>query len=198
MMHVHRRKYITAFIFFLEKYLPATPTVSALIAMVKKDPKILENLLKELDMVIELFNKSPQFGKELINATKLKKLMGDKKLPSANSAGNDLFVDSMNKNDKLFKDFLAEFSQFKFIQSMRNPQQLLGCLMVAIYRTYMLVKYPYLKERGAQVASALEEMFAIMAMKGQDTQLFQATKQWIADWEKEGFSPKLAQKTSRL
>lgn len=192
-----RLNYQENLILFLQNHLSKTQSVKRVLELLNGDKEILFTLLTELDMVISLFNHSSQFEKVLINANKLKKILGKKSLPDAYSVWDDLFFNSLNENDRFFKGFLLEFFRFKFIESMKDPKQLLACLIVAIYRTYMLVKYPTLKENKAQVASSLEEMSAIMALENHKTEIFLATKHWILDWRGEGFSKELAQRIKR-
>lgn len=186
---------------FYNQYLNDNVCVKNAILLGEQQEHLREELFMELDEAVEMFNKYME-GKLvfdfdqtiLINANTLKTILAGKmELPLAQTVFEDLLSDG-----KLQTAFIDEFRKFEFLVEISNTARLLACILVASYRTYMLVKYPYLKAKKAQVASALEEMFAIMTLSGKEKRMFRSTKHWIMDWKTEGFSEELSEKVANL
>lgn len=145
-------------------------------------PQFVKQLTNELDKAIEVFNKKEFFPRDIyINALHLEKTI------------NNLQTSSVIKiTDNLHEDIVKELEGFEFINTMKPAKNLAAALLVATYRTYLLNSQPQLRQDNVQVASTIEEMLAFMAINGNNTQLFQATKHWIIDYKVEGFSKDLA------
>lgn len=91
-----------------------------------------------------------------------------------------------------------KFAQFEFIDDMEPVSKLAAAGLVAAYRTYLLTTKPELEKRNVQVASTVEEMLAVIAIRGKVTALFRAIKPWIEDYKNEGFDRSLAEAVSDL
>lgn len=186
---------------FYNQFLNDNICVKEALILGKGQPKLLDQFFLELDEAVKMFNRylagNLAFDIDqtmLINANTLKTILdGKMEIPSPFAAFEDLLSD-----EKLKTAFIEEFHKFDFLVEIGNNNKLLASMLVASYRTYMLVKYPFLKEKNVQVASALEEMFAIMVLTGGNKRLFHATKHWIMDWKAEGFSQELADKIAKL
>lgn len=182
---------------FYHKFLDDNLYARDAILLAENQSKLVDQFFAELDEAIKLFNLYSKgrltldFDREiLINTNKLITILdGKMELPVSQTTFEDLLSDK-----SLQKSFIREFQKFEFLVEIGNLNKLLANIIVASYRTYMLEKYPFLKRKNAQVASALEEMFAIMALQDKKIQLFRATKHWIMDWKIEGFSKRLADK----
>ena len=179
----------------LEKNLGSHKEVAQAVRKVRENPEVIEVLLGELNAAIYKFN---SLKKESIlkNTEKLIGILGETDLPESS-----VILEEALKGKKLKKRtvrLFAEMNKFKFLNDKTAESNLLGRILVALYRTYLLQTVSELRERGVQVASSLEEMLAIMALEGFDTHLFQATKHWILDWRKEGFSKELAERIKRI
>ncbi|PIP51819.1 hypothetical protein COX59_04065 [Candidatus Beckwithbacteria bacterium CG_4_10_14_0_2_um_filter_47_25] len=158
--------------------------VKALIAFYKSYSDKVRLWVDELDQAISFFNSQRSFPEECINAIYLKKILKD----------NLLLVKDVGKENQYFRSTLEAMNSFGFFDDDWQLDKLAAACLVAFYRTFMLVSQPYLKDQKAQVASAIEEVLALMALEGKKTELFQAIKFWIEDWQKEGFSQELASK----
>lgn len=186
---------------FYNQYLGDNMCVKNAILLGREQPKLREELFLELDEAVEMFNMylenklvSEIAPEILINANTLKTILAGKmKLPVSRVLFEDLLSDG-----KLKTAFMDKFRNFEFLVEIGNTAKLLACILVVSYRTYMLVKYPFLQEKNVQVASTLEEMFAMMAINGEEKHLFRATKHWIMDWKNEGFSEELSDKVAKL
>ncbi|MBI5151652.1 MAG: hypothetical protein HZA34_03705 [Candidatus Pacebacteria bacterium] len=157
-----------------------------------KDESLLPTLLDELQSAINLFNQYSSdhtltpFSPYLKNANHLSEILNGKKLPSINELSS-FDADSTEK-------ILALFDKFQFIKNMQDPVQLAIAIVPAFYRTALLAMQPYLLEQHAQVASAMEEMFGILALEGKETKIFHAVKHWIVQHKEENFDPRFAEK----
>ncbi len=179
----------------LQKNLGDHKRVSVIMEIVRQNPEILVVFLGELEAAIYKFNRMK--NESLVkNADKLMRIMGTDNLPECSVIVKDLLKG--NKSKKKLAQLFEEMNKFKFLDDKTSNSYLLGRILVALYRTYLLQNISGLRGKGAQVASALEEMLAVMALNGFHTHLFQATRHWIIDWKKEGFSRELAEKISRI
>ena len=160
--------------------------IKELIGFYQNNPAKVKLWLIELDEAIRLFNGQSAFPAYYINAVYLKKIY---KFPLPDT--NEVIT-----GEKFFQATLEEMNSFEFFDDGWEIEKLAAACVVAFYRTFMLASQPDLKENKAQVASAIEEMLALMALEGKKTELFQAIKFWIEDWQKEGFSQELASKIS--
>ncbi|MBI1811770.1 MAG: hypothetical protein HYR78_07570, partial [Nitrospirae bacterium] len=157
-----------------------------------------------LDQAIYLFHRYVQekptgklHGIPCTNADYLKHSLRGRRLPTVRDIMEDMKPDTPETRQRVDR-LLKAINDFAFIDTMKPIENLAAALIVASYRTYVLQTFPDIKEQNAQVASALEEMLALMALNGQKTKLFEATKHWIADYQSEGFSPKLANAIQKL
>lgn len=160
--------------------------------------------LAELDLAIIIFNdyrkKMVVYSTEralLINCQKLTILFKNRNLPRTEDM-LALFFGRSKLTEKIRQRILKELRSFDFLNEKNGPQILLGRLILAIYRTYVLNIYPDVREKGGQVASTIEEMSAILAINKIKTNLFLAARQWLLDWQREGFSEKLARRMERI
>ncbi len=159
-----------------------------------EQPEMMDVFLGELTAAVNRFNR---IKRERItpNSDNLMVLLGDKDLPSPYLVFADLISGSKAKKNQ---DIFEEMKKFAFIKEKSGKVEMFGRILVALYRTYILRNMKGLRDQGAQVASTLEEMLALMAIEGFETHLFHATRHWIADWKREGFSKELAFKIKNL
>jgi len=175
----------------LKENLKKKEKVKNALVTLKKNPELITLLLRELDASIDKLNRYIKTNKNkykqiLINSEYLRLIIPkDKSLPT---------VDKMIEDIRNAKLIFKEVNRFNFINKLKSEMQIIKALILGIYRTYILIKYPYLREKNAQIASSLEEMLALMALQGINTNLFQATKHWILEYKKEGFSKDLAKR----
>ena len=180
------------------------PTVLPVVNFYNTNPRMLQLFLEELDQAIYLFQRYVQEkpigkppGVPCINADDLKHTLRGRRLPTIRDIMEDMKTDSPKTRQRV-NQVLKNLNDFAFIDTMKPIDKLAAALVVASYRTYILCTFPDLKDNQAQIASALEEMLALLALNGQKTRLFQATKHWITDYQKEGFSTKLANAIQKL
>jgi len=180
------------------------PTILPVINFYNSNPQILQLLLDELDQAIHLFHRYAQKKSTdmlpnipCINADYLKFSLHGRLLPSVRDIMADMKPDTPKIHERI-DQVLKNLNDFTFIDTMNPVDKLAAALVVASYRTYLLCIFPDLKDNLAQVASAIEEMLALMALDRKKTKLFDATKHWIADYQNEGFSPKLANAIQKL
>lgn len=90
-------------------------------------------------------------------------------------------------------DELTSSDYFQEVWELRD-ETLAVNILILIYRTCLLHKYPELRENKAQISSCLEELAWVIHL--QDPQavpdLTQAVKHWVINWQEEGFSEQLA------
>jgi len=179
----------------LQKNLGNHQRVPVIMEKVRQNPEILAVFLGELEAAIYKFNRLK--NESLVkNADKLMGIMGTDDLPACAEVLKDLFL--RNKSKKKQVQLFEEINKFKFLDDKSSELYFLERILVALYRTYLLQNISGLRGKGAQIASALEEMLAVMALNGFQTHLFRATRHWITDWKTEGFSKELAQRISKL
>lgn len=180
-------------LFLFKNYLGKRGKVDGAIKILEELPELGDLLVAELNAAIGLFNRF-QGGKldikteYYVNSGHLANVI-EIPLPR---------VETVFGNDRLYENTMKEVARFQFIDEFTDGIKLLNVLLVGYYRSYMLMKYPYLRNKNAQVASSLEEMLVYLALKGVRTNLFEATKDWIIDWKKEGFSKDLAAKIAYM
>lgn len=180
------------------------PTILPVIDFYNSNPHVLQLFLDELDQAIHLFHRYVQRNSTdkfpdvpCINADYLKLSLQGRLLPSVLDIMADMSPDT-DKTRQYIDQVLKNLNDFVFIDTMNPVDKLAAILIVASYRTYILIAFPDLKDNQTQVASAIEEMLALMALNGQKTKLFEATKHWVIDYQNEGFSPKLANAIQKL
>ena len=180
------------------------PTILPVVNFYNSNPRMLQQFLDELDQAIRLFHRYVQKKSTdklpnvpCINANFLKRALRGRHLPTVRDIMEDMKPDTPKTRERI-DQVLNNLNDFAFIDTMKPIDKLAAALVVASYRTYILCTFPDLKKNQAQIASALEEMLALLALNGQKTRLFEATKHWITDYQKEGFSPKLANAIQKL
>lgn len=178
----------TDFLKLVKEILGERKHVQELITYYQSHPEKVILWLQELDQAILLFNNQTQFSKIYINAIYLKKVFINS-LP---------FVNQVIDQADFFKPTLEAMKAFEFFDKEWQIKPLAAACIVAFYRTFMLVNRPILKEKKVQVASAIEEMLAMIALNGEKTELFQSIKIWLLDWQTEGFSQELAERIKEL
>lgn len=178
----------TDFLKSVDEILGERKHVQELIVYYQTHPEKVKLWLQELNQAIVLFNNQEHFPEIFINAIYLKKVLKNP-LPLVNQVINQ---------GNFFQPTLKAMNSFEFFDDEWQIKPLAAVCIVAFYRTFILVSYPDLKIKKAQVASAIEEMLVLMALNGKKTELFQAIEFWILDWQTEGFSQALAEKIKYL
>lgn len=180
----------------LREYLDKYPLCQSAFLVYDKDENLFPILVLELQSAIDLFNQYASnhtmtpYSAYLKNANHLSEILKEQKLPPI--SGISFFDNNAVKN------IFTLFDKFQFIKIMQNPTQLAIALVPAFYRTYLLATHPNLLEQRAQVASALEEMFGILALEGKETKTFHAIKHWIVQYEEEDFDPRFSAKIQQF
>ncbi len=162
--------------------------VKELISYYQTHPEKIKLWLQELDQAITLFNHQKKLSPLYIKAIYLKSVLAGP-LPSVNQ---------VIQQTELFRSTLSAMNSFAFFEDKWQLNDLASVCVIAFYRTFMLTSQPDLKVKKAQVASAIEEMLALMALNGQPTELFNTIKFWLLDWQTERFSRRLAKKIKDL
>jgi hypothetical protein len=177
----------------VRRYFKNRGLVVAAAEYLQNNKDIFEKLLGELDAAIELYNKY-RSGEDVgvpegvkIKNAQFTKENWDEDLPRT----GEVKVEQLEK-------VCEKFLRFEFIDTMKPVEKLARAGIVATYRTCLLVARPTLVEKNVQVASTIEEMLAVMALNGNKTELFEATKLWIEDYEGQGFDLSLAQAVKAL
>lgn len=188
----------------IEIKLETHQTIHIMAAQLRIWPEILSIYEGELTAALDLYARLRQnpsgfvYQSELlINASYLLSNFASFELPSWKEILTRLIGHESDANKDLLEEIFTEVGQFEFLDAMEDPHQLAGALLIAIYRTYTLVSFPFLRQGQAQIASTVEEMLAVFALEGWSTNLFRATSIWILDYEREGFARGLAQKIER-
>lgn len=178
----------TDFFSLAEEILGHRQYVKELVSYYQNNPGKIKLWLQELDQAIVLFNRQAKFSPLYINAIYLKSVLTNP-LQS---------VDQVIQQTDLFRPTLEAMNNFEFFDDKWEIESLAAACIIAFYRTFVLTTQPDLKVKKVQVASVIEEMLAMMALNGKKTELFQAIKFWLEDWENEGFSQQLAIKVKSL
>ena len=118
-------------------------------------------MLREIDLAVSKYNFYTG-NKILINTNFLKNVINVNSLPSTIEIINNFETEKLN-------DFWQLFNKFEFIDETWEPSKMAAAIVIASYRTWMLVNHPDWKTRGAQIASTLEELLAIEAINGNST-----------------------------
>jgi hypothetical protein len=169
------------------------------VIIVHNTPEILTAIGGEVECLILLFNRIKYADKALgndwnllINADKTRRILREnEEVPLFFETCLEIFQGGKKGNINLLR---AEIVKFGFFDKIENPFQLLYVFQIAIYRTWILIKNERLKKHGAQIASTIEEMAAILTLEGMETNIFYAVRHWIFDCEKEGFSKGLSER----
>lgn len=186
------------YINFIDQHLSSVSNVEEMLHYLTSFPEIIDIYQAELTAALHLFSryqinefKYPQINELCINAQHLSRVLNGKTLPLWCTI-EEQFLNFEDTPDLV--NVGKELNQFDFIYTIDQPSKLAAALFMGFYRTYALVAIPYLRQMNAQVASSLEEMLAILAIEGCQTQLFWATHHWILEYQEEGFSELLAKK----
>ena len=190
---------------FAGKYLLPEKNISALAAWLLDFPFSLDVYIGELNSAIHLFNfykkdkqKFNKSGRLFINANYLSEILKYSSLPDIDLLLNDLKNGPFLATFESLINLFSELNEFQFVKEKQDMESLAGRIIIASYRTFALQNMGGLRKKGVQVASTIEEMLVLMAIRGFDTHLFHSTKHWIADWKAEGFSKELALKIQNL
>lgn len=142
--------------------------------------------ITELNLIINKFNSSTKFT-NAINAQKLKEVL-TYTLPSFEE------VLDLLENDVTKQKVLTEFNNSEYLKEVWEinvKNTLYVNFLILVYRTTLLNWDVNLRKSGVQISSALEEMSALMALKGESSLVFESSKIWLQEWEKEEFSEQL-------
>lgn len=192
------------YIRFVDRYLGARENMANPLAYLRSTPEMIDVHIGELNAAINRFRRLKNTGVTeypdlLVNTEYLIDNLDTEDLPPWQEVANELISstpESPSANVHLVFEELR--TSFEFIDIEDSSMKLLGTLFMALYRTYVLVTRPSLRAKRVQIASSLEEMLALLAIDGCHTQLFEAVKHWILDFENEGFSRELAHKVADL
>jgi hypothetical protein len=187
-----------SYVSFIKEYLGNINNIEKMLCYLLYFPEVIGIYQAELISALSLFSRYkrnefryPQVDELCINAKYLSNLLSINDLPSLYTIQKQF---RLKKKSFALREVGDKLNDFDFIRTMQEPSQLSAALFLGFYRTYSLVTMPNLKIMGAQVASSLEEMLAILAIEGCPTQLFLATHHWILDYKSEGFSEILAER----
>jgi hypothetical protein len=141
-------------------------------------------VINELNELIRLFNITTKFEK-IKNAEHLHSILM-MPLPSFEDVLGLLSV-----NPSTYQRVVTEFNESAYLYEVwkiDELQHLYINFLILIYRTTLLNHYEYLREKGAQISSTLEELAALNALENKKSLIFEATKRWLTDWKEEDFS----------
>jgi len=192
------------YIRFIERYLGARENMFAALVYLRDTPEIIDIHIGELNAAVNRFERfrrvdGIQYPGLLLNAEHLARNLESEDLPLWQEVAHELVTNTPeHPPPDLHFTFEELRTSFEFIDQETSLLRLLGTLFMAFYRTYTLVTRPSLRSKGVQIASTLEEMLALLALDDCYTQLFEAVKHWILDFENEGFSEELARKVAAL
>lgn len=172
----------------IEEIKDSKKSVKETLATTESLADLIEQSTKEVSQCINLFNTNT-FDKDVyINAAHTKFIIGNS-LPSIADTF-DLFMQEENR--KKVMNHLVTSTYLKEVWEIENAKHLINNILILLYRTTLLETDNRLKEGQAQISSTLEEMSLLLALDGERTLLYEATKHWMQDWGKEGFSEELA------
>ena len=184
----------------VKKYSSKFKTFGEVWDFLQTHPDFVEKITREIDEAILLFN-TYRRGKKifqeeipLYSSSHLKEILDDD-LPSVEKM--IAFIQN-SQEAELLEKIIDTVSAFAFIDTLRPIEHCAAALLLGAYRSAMLVIHPYLRENNAQVASALEEMLALMAIHGQKTTIFKAVRHWYDNYAEEGFSKELSEAVQNL
>lgn len=180
----------TRFLSLIDQYLVTRITPNRISGLNNLDEQLFGEIAKEIDKVISAYNSFVSGDNiKYVNAGYLKKIYSSS-LPIFSS-----ILTLLSDNPVLLASVMSEMrdsTYFHHIYMIDPSEHLLANLMTLIYRNTILIEHSELREKNAQVSSTLEEMSALLYLQGIDTHYFHAIKDWILDWEGEGFSQELA------
>lgn len=187
------------FIELINEHLGENENIQQMLRYLTKYPEIYDIYCAELESALSLFSKLqcnphefPGESDILINARYLQQILNGDKLLSRTELEGD--IKKWRDEKKLWELIFSELSGFEFVNQEIEPNIFSGEFFVAFYRTCTLIKYPYIREKNGQVASSVEEMLAVFAIAGCQTQLYLSTRHWLLDYQNEGFSPLLSKR----
>lgn len=198
---------VERYIEFVDYYFGDRTNIPPALSLLRNIPELLDIHRGELNAAIHLFyrftrTQEYQYPRLFINAELLAGILQNQELPDWEEIAQRLITTKPGDQSSELHLTFDEIGRFQFIDRMGppafSPLQLLGALFVAIYRTYTLVTRPSLRREVNEIALTIEEMLALLAINGCRTQLFDATKHFILDYEEEGFAQELAQKVATL
>lgn len=177
-----------------KQYLSDKPNVQRALVLLETRPDLVRQYEDELELAIDYYNdQRNSLGDELINAKELNEIY-----PADLPCLNEVLAE-LNQNQTLEQKVfttLRDSNYFQQIWLIQNCENLLGNLMILVYRTTVLYSHSsqLINSDGSQrvqISSTLEEMLANLYLQGKKTRLFEAVKQWLQNWQEEGFSEKL-------
>lgn len=170
------------------------PKVLKIWKYIQNNPEFTFQIGQDVDKSVALFNiyriNNVFNNQELLKSSVYLKQIIKKNLPTV----NELFDQILNNpnNKLLIENILKEINNFDFIETLKPISACAGTLLLGSYRSAILVLYPYLKKKNVQIASSLEEMIALMDIKGEKTKLFGCLKSWYVNYKEEGFTKELS------
>lgn len=180
----------------IEKYLSEKGRVKEAVHEMRGEVDWLSGVQSEIEAMIELINSYYQNEKNitishelLVNSIHLKEMMNEI-LPRFDQVINEILIDNKIQRKVFFE--LRDSTYFNEVYQISNSYHIIINLLILCYRTTLLFQNPLFKMNNVQISSSIEEMACVLMLEGKDTELFQATKHWIINWEEEEFSEKLA------
>lgn len=191
------------FIELVNEHMGANKNVRQMLNYLSKFPEVYCIYCAELDSALSLFSKYQHFTNEfpgdvniLVNAQMLQKILNGKNLLTRSEL--EYAISNWRGEIKLWHSIFSELTDFDFVNQDNSIDKFSGAFFIALYRTFVLNKYPIIRKEKGQVASSLEEMLAILALAGCQTQLYLSTRHWLLDYKSEGFSPLLSQQLASI
>jgi len=152
------------------------------------DQQYCKKIVEEISRFIDQYNFATDLDPMFINAIHLKSILSQP-LPPYVQIIDQLFHDQ-NLLSVVIKE-IKESPYFYDIYQVNNPFHFFTNFMILLYRNSLLNLRPELRVKEAQISSTIEEMACLDYLRGHDSLLFQAIKEWVIEWEREGFSEEL-------
>jgi hypothetical protein len=206
-------------------YNPTKPTKHSVVKLIKTTVEVLNPFIKdyprlhpawdyllahpefatqigdEIDAAVILFNSYRIDSEEVFFDIPLKSSVHLKGLIHDDLPAAPLLIKvilSHEQRDEVLRNIMERVNAFEFIETMQPISTCAAALLLGSYRSAILELFPYIEMGDGQVASALEEMIATMAIKGKKTLLFEVCKEWYADYTNEGFTQELSEAVERI
>lgn len=161
---------------------------SQLEGLKKIDQQYCDKIVEEISRFIDQYNSATDLDPMYINSVHLKSILSQP-LPPYVQIIHQLFQDQ-NSLSVVIKE-IKESPYFYDIYQVTNSLHFFTNFMILLYRNSLLNLRPELRVKEAQISSTIEEMACLDYLRGHDSLLFQAIKEWVIEWKREGFSEEL-------